>query len=253
MTRTLSAAAVLFFLLVAPFFYSPSDGAPLAPPDSRHWLGANLLGEDLLELTLTSARATLIDTTLALAIGATLALGSLTVAGSASTLVRQIVRGLLGGVTALPLLLVALVIARLTQDWTYGIALALAIVAWPRLFKLLDGDFAELRVQPYYNFARVLGVRPRDRILHYHLPVLLRGGARVLPLEAVELVAVHATLAFLGIGVVSDETSLGRMILAGREFIELAPWLFWGPIAVLTIMIIALRALAPRTGEQEHV
>jgi len=217
---------------------------PLAPPSLTLLGGADLLGRDLFILALGALRRTLTDVLIAFGIASVLAVGSATLASTHWASTRHLSRSAIGGITAIPPLLVALLAARLLAETGMEISLALALVSWPRLFKLIDAEVQSLRVEPYWLVTTALGLPWRARISRYLTPAVLRALGRIFPMELMELIALHATLAFLGAGALSPESSIGRLIASGRAFLSYAPWMFWTPVLILSLALTLLLAAA---------
>ncbi len=203
-------------------------------------------------LSLGALRHTLGDVLVAFGIATFLATVSVALGSIHWAPGRHLLRSAMGGVTAIPPLLIALLAARFLLGTGMETSLALALVSWPRLFKLLDAEIQALRVEPYWLVTTALGLGWGVRMLHYLTPAVLRALGRFFPMELMELVALHATLAFLGAGALSPEASIGRLVAGGRSFLSYAPWLFWTPVLLLAL-VLALLWLAASRPVQERI
>lgn len=214
----------------------------LIPPSWRLPLGSDLLGRDYLHVTLIALGRTLSDVLLAYLLGVFATLISLVVTGLPWARPRHAMRVFVVVGTAVPPLFLALLFSRLfAENGISGFVPGLALIAWFRLFKLLDSDVQQLRVQPYYTMTKALGLSPSRVFTHYVLPPVGRAALRYLPLEMMELTALHATLSFFGMESAEGAESIGRLIATGRGFLDTAPWMFWGPVLLLAGVLFALR------------
>lgn len=159
--------------------------------------------------------------------------------------VAAISRAFGAGAGAMPALLATMLIVSLGAAWPGRLELivALAFVATMRFMRLAEGEIAELARQTYWRMLPGLGVSWSARVTRHYLPVLGGVLARYLPLEAMELFALHATCAFFGLGIDVSDQSIGRLIAVGRSYLDGAPWLFWGPAALLSAALAGLWGL----------
>lgn len=177
-----------------------------------------------------------------------------TAAITTSKIVSDAVRSIIYAATAIPPIILALLLSRLDSFLINGLVLALAIIELLRLFKLLDADIQSLITRPYYKILPFLGVLRRIRFEKYIFPHILHASLNIMVLEFMEMTALHATLSFFGLNPLGMDKSLGGLIAMGRGFINSAPWLFFGPIFLLFLFLLTLnlmgmgiKRLAPST------
>lgn len=246
----LLAAASGFF--VAGVVFAPQAPCPvLAPPGQCLPFGANLLGQPMLVVAAQAALHTGIDSLLAFFFAA--ALASLAVSATflyRSPVVASLLQGLHAAVTSVPPLVVAIVMIRLLPPWRWTMVAVLCFLVWPRLFKLLVGPVFGQEGERYRWAAVVVGAGFWRRFCKYLGPILARTLKLVAPLELVELVVLHATLTFLGVGASDPRFSLGQAVAEGRAFLTSAPWIFWVPAMTLALLIVGLTS-ALRQGDQD--
>ena len=170
---------------------------PPTYPDADHPFGTDQLGRDQWSRVLGGARLTL---TIVLAatlvrLGLGFVLGLLT--GWFGGPLAQAVRILAAGVTAIPQLLLAIMLVLFTRPLgTAGFILSLALVGWPEIVEFVRSEVGRVRGQPFMEAARAVGARDR-RLVSGHLATAL--APQLITVAALEAGAVLLLLAELGL------------------------------------------------------
>lgn len=120
----------------------------------------------------------------------------------------------------------------------WSLAIALSLVSWMNMARLVRGQFLALREQEFVDAARVAGASD-FRIMFKHI---LPNAVGVIIVNATLLMAsailLETALSYLGFGISSPEVSLGQLINEYQTAFATRPWLFWWP--GLFIVAIAL-------------
>jgi peptide/nickel transport system permease protein len=120
----------------------------------------------------------------------------------------------------------------------WALAIALAIVSWTGMARLVRGEFLSLREREFVDAARVAGAS-NGRIMFKHI---LPNAIGVIIVNATLLMAaailLETALSYLGFGIQLPEVSLGQLISQYQTAFATRPWLFWWP--GLFIVTIAL-------------
>ncbi len=118
------------------------------------------------------------------------------------------------------------------------LAIALSLVTWTTMARLVRSQFLALRELEFVDAARVAGAS-NARIMFKHI---LPNAVGVMIVNATLLMAsailLETALSFLGFGIVAPEVSLGQIINEYQSAFQTRPWLFWWP--GLFIVVIAL-------------
>ena len=116
------------------------------------------------------------------------------------------------------------------------LGVVIGIFAWTTMARLVRGEFLTLREREFVDAARVSGARDRRIIFRHILP----NAVGVIVVNATLLMAgailLESALSFLGFGVQSPDTSLGKIVSDNQAAFSTRPWLFWWP----GIFIIAI-------------
>jgi peptide/nickel transport system permease protein len=199
------------------------DAAPLLRPGT-HLLGTDILGRDVLHLTLKGARVALLigGVTSLIAIPLALLLG--VSAGYFGRRVDDVVFFVMSTLSSMPglLLLIALIMAMGRS--TLSVCIALAVTSWVSFCRLSRGETLKLREMEYVHAARALGVSDARIIVRHVLPNLAHLIVITFVLMFSGLVLSEAILSWLGIGI---DGSWGQMIDQARDELSRDPIVWW--------------------------
>lgn len=117
-------------------------------------------------------------------------------------------------------------------------ALALGLILWTTLARLVRGEFLSLREREFVDAARVAGASNMRIIFKHILPNAIGTLIVAVTLLMSSAILLETALSYLGFGIVPPEISLGQLINEYQQAFSTRPWLFWWP--GLFIVIIAL-------------
>jgi peptide/nickel transport system permease protein len=224
----------------APFASSEFYGkAPLAHP-GRHPLGTDILGRDILYLTLKGARVALLIGGLTSLIAIPLALMFGVSAGYFGGRVDDAVFFVMSTLASIPglLLLIALIMAMGRS--TLAVCVALGVTSWVGFCRVSRGETLKLRELEYVQAARALGVSQLGILFRHILPNLMHLVVITFVLMFSGLVLSEAVLSWLGIGV---DGSWGQMIDQARDELSREPIIWWNISAAGSALFILLLAV----------
>jgi len=224
----------------APFASSEFYGkAPLAHP-GRHPLGTDILGRDILYLTLKGARVALLIGGLTSLIAIPLALMFGVSAGYFGGRVDDAVFFFMSTLASIPglLLLIALIMAMGRS--TFAVCVALGVTSWVGFCRVSRGETLKLRELEYVQAARALGVSQLGILFRHILPNLMHLVVITFVLMFSGLVLSEAVLSWLGIGV---DGSWGQMIDQARDELSREPIIWWNISAAGAALFILLLAV----------
>lgn len=118
------------------------------------------------------------------------------------------------------------------------LAIALGLVSWTSLARLVRGDFLTLREREFIDAARVAGASHTRIIFKHMLPNAIGVIIVNTTLLMSSAVLLETALAYLGFGITPPNISLGQMISEYQGAFNTRPWLFWYP--GVFIILIAL-------------
>ncbi len=207
---------------------SQTFGEPTPRPlKSRHLLGTDGVGKDVLYLTLKGCRTAMIIGGLTLAISTPLALFFGMMAGYFGKRVDDGVQYVYSVLDSIPGILLLISLLLILGRGLPQLCLALGVTSWVGLCRLSRGETLKHREREYVRAARALGVS-HGRILFRHiLPNLLPIIIISVTLGFSGLVLQEAILSYLQLGVDSSTGSWGNMIDAARLELAREPVIWW--------------------------
>ena len=227
----------------APFAAVEFYGGDALRRPGTHPFGTDILGRDVLYLSLKGARVALLIGALTSLIAIPLALIFGVGAGYFGGRFDDFVFFFISTLASMPgiLLLIALIMAM--GRGTLSVCIALGVTSWVGFCRLTRAETLKLRELDYVYAARALGV-PEVRIIIRHiLPNLAHLIVITFVLMFSGLVLSEAVLAWLGIGV---DGSWGQMIDGARDELSRDPIIWWNLAASgasLFILILAVNSV----------
>ena len=256
----LAAVVAIFAPLIAP--YDPvvqntklNNMDPLFTgtqyTNSRYLLGSDELGRDILSRLIYSARVSMVvgfvPTALIFVIGASLGMA----AGFYGGWVDNLLMRFTDIVYAFPDILFLIIIMAALRNTAIGDVLgglmlmfiALAIVSWVGLARLIRGQVLSLKEKEFVEAARAIGV-PTPRIMFRHLfPNALAPVIVSLAFAIPGAMLAEATLSFLGIGIKPPTPTWGVMINEGFIVFSQSPWPVLLPAVCISLVMLAFTFL----------
>jgi ABC-type dipeptide/oligopeptide/nickel transport system permease subunit len=236
--------AALFAPLMAPFPPDQLSGdALLLPPSSVHPFGTDALGRDLFSRIVFGARLALRLSLLAVAISA--APGTLLgmIAGFYRGWLDQVLSRVVDAWLALPGLLLALLVIARTGPSLEGAILALGIAGIPGFYRLARSSTISLSQQPFLEASRALGAGGPHLIACHILPNLLSSLCVLVTLRLGTYLLAGGGLSFIGLGAQPPHPEWGAMLAEGRDYVDLAWWMFVFPLLSMTLTVMGFNLL----------
>lgn len=139
----------------------------------------------------------------------------------------------------IPNFALAIVLVAIMQPSVTSIVLAIALVSWPPVARLVRAEFMSLRHREYVEAARLVGQSNRTIILRQILPNAMSPIIVMASLMVATAILLESSLSFLGLGD-PNVMSWGYMIGAARTVIRQAWWLSFFPGLAILLTVLAL-------------
>lgn len=246
------AVIIIIFVLSAIFadYIAPLDplqtnaASSLAAPDTTHFLGADKMGRDLFSRIVYGARVSLIvavaSTLLGGIIGVLLGLMSGYLLGWFDLITQRIIDIM----QALPLLVMALVMAASLGPAIENTIIAISIPLVPHAARVVRSSTLSLREMPFVEAARAAGMSEMRIALRHILPNTLAPLIVLFTAQLGAAILVEASLSFLGLGVPEPYPSWGRMLSeSAAEYVNTAPWLVIFPGIAISLAVFGTNLL----------
>jgi oligopeptide transport system permease protein len=217
----------------------------------RYLLGSDQLGRDILSRLIWSSRISmvvgLVPTLLVFTMGASLGMFAAYFGGWIDNLLMRFT----DIIYAFPdLLFVIIIMATLRNTWLGDmmgglvlIFVALAVVSWVGLARLVRGQVLSLKEKEFIEAARATGV-PTGRIMLRHLfPNALAPVIVSLAFAIPGAMLSESVLSFIGIGIRPPTATWGVMINEGFVVFSQSPWPVLLPAVCISIVMLAFTFL----------
>ena len=224
-----------------------------AAPSLDAWFGTDQLGRDILEVTMQGTRVALsvgfLAASVAVLLGALFGILSGWYGGPLDALLLW----LSGSVAAIPGILLVLAMSWMLGGGYLGVFLAVGLVSWVGIYRLVRVEVQRLRAEPYVVAAWMLGARTPHVVLRHLLPNLSPLLLTQFLLHFLYAIKAEAILSFLGIGM-QGHLSWGTMIADAWAFDDLGHQRWWRLAAATCAMaglILAMQRVAMGMTERQ--
>lgn len=207
-------------------------GEPLAHP-GRHVLGTDILGRDVLHLTLKGVRVALLIGGFTSLIVVPIALAFGLAAGYFGGRTDDAVFFVMSTLASMPALLLLIALVMVLGRGTWQVCAALGVTSWVGLSRVVRGETLKLRELDYVAAARTLGASEARIIVRHVLPNVMHLVVITFVLLFSGLVLSEAILSWLGLGI---DGSWGQMIDQARDELARDPIVWWNLSAASTAL-----------------
>jgi peptide/nickel transport system permease protein len=190
----------------------------LKPPMTDGYiLGSDGNGRDILTRLAYGGRTSLMFAGLAAI--STLLVGSAvgSAAGFFGGWVDNVLMRLVDILLSIPTLVLLIMIASFYRPNVFVLAIAVALVSWAGVARLVRSEVLSLRTRDFVDAARVLGARNSEIIRRHIMPNVIPIIVVWLSLSVPGLILTEATLSYLGIGVQVPTPSWGNMLQEAKS------------------------------------
>jgi peptide/nickel transport system permease protein len=126
-----------------------------------------------------------------------------------------------------------------------NVIVALALVGWPEVFRLVRGETLSVRERDFVQAAVSLGSRDARVIFKHVLPSVVAPVIVAATFGVAQAILTEAGLSFLGLGLRPPNASLGNMLLDAQSITVLRshPWLWIPPGALIVSVVLSVNYL----------
>lgn len=232
--------AAVFASHIAPYpFDAQETTALLQPPGPAHLMGTDRLGRDLFSRLLFGAR-------LSLSVGFLTALSALAIgtvygaiSGYAGGRLDNWMMRLVDVIYSLPDLLLIILLTVMIGRGVTGIFLALSLVSWVTVARLIRGEVLRLREMAYVDAARAVGADHSRILFHHILPNTIGPLIVTLTFRVPAAILAESTLSFVGIGIAPPAASWGSLANEGWTAVKFYPHLILFPALAIFLTMLA--------------
>ncbi|MBE5085067.1 ABC transporter permease [Lysinibacillus sphaericus] len=238
---------VILMAIFAPMLsqYKASDqlGVYNAPPSAQFWFGTDDLGRDIFVRIWEGARISLFIGIAAAVIDLIIGVIWGSISGLSGGRVDNIMMRIADVLTAVPYLLVVIVLLVVMQPGLFPMIIALSITGWINMARIVRGEVLSIKNQEYVLAARTLGASTGHLIIKHLVPNALGAILVTMTLTIPSAIFTESFLSYLGLGVPAPTASWGTMASDGNKAIANAPWRLIFPAVFISLTIFAFNAV----------
>ena len=256
-------AATLVMAATASLFY-PEDpfrlvGRPLSGPfENGFLLGSDSLGRDVASGIVHGAKTSLLIGLIATLVSIFIGIFFGAFAGYYGGRIDDILMRVTEIFQTIPSFIFAILLVAIMKPSISSIVIAIAVVSWPGVARLVRGEFLSLKNREFVQACHTLGMGDLRIMLREILPNCLSPIIVIGSLMVATAILIESGLAFLGLGD-PNIMSWGFQIGAGRTMLRSAWWVCTFPGIAILITVLAINlvgeglndALNPRLKERQ--
>ncbi|QYK40910.1 MAG: ABC transporter permease [Paracoccaceae bacterium] len=231
--------AAIFADLLAPYGMAEIVGSVWEPSSSRHWLGTDGIGRDLLSRMIYGGQTTIFVATaatlLSFSVGSILGFTAAVAGGWLDQALSRFVDLMM----AIPSLIFALVVLSVMPVTLPVLILVMGLLDATRVFRLSRAVAVDITVMDYVEAARLRGEGRGWIIFREILPNALSPLVAEMGLRFIFMVLFISTLSFLGLGIQPPLADWGGIVKENREGI-----VYGIPAALIPAIAIATLAIS---------
>ncbi|HKY41108.1 MAG TPA: ABC transporter permease [Polyangiaceae bacterium] len=217
------------------------------PPSGRYWFGTDTVGRDMLARVLVGGRASLMVGLASTAVSVLVGVSYGAVAGFYGGKVDEAMMRLVDFLYGLPYMFLVILIMLMFSETARGemlpVFLALGLVQWLTMARIVRGQVITLRHQEFVLAAELLGISDARILVRHVLPnvvgVIVVYGTLMVP----SVIILESFLSFLGLGVA---LSWGQLVSDGVAVVNPIRsywWLLLWPSLFLGLTLLSLNFL----------
>jgi peptide/nickel transport system permease protein len=225
--------------VVARYPFDKQDlGQAFVAPSGAHWMGTDDFGRDIWSRVIYGSRISLLVGMIAVGIGAGVGVPVGALAGYYGGWVDHALVTVIDIVWSFPTILLAIALAAVLKPGLSSAMIALGVVTWPSYARVVRAQVMSLKQREFVQAASALG-SSSPRILFRHiLPNSLSPVIVMATLGMADAILVESTLSYFGLGAQPPTPSWGHMLAAGRNFMEMAPWMSLFPGVAIVVVVL---------------
>ena len=237
------ALMAIFVPWLSPYSYREQLGVYNAPPSASHWFGTDDLGRDIFVRAWMGARISLFIGITAAVIDLIIGVAWGSIAGLVGGRVDDIMMRIADVLTAVPYLLVVIILLVVLQPGLLPMIIALSITGWVNMARIVRGEVLSIKSREYVLAARTLGANTTHIIMKHLVPNALGAILVTMTLTIPSAIFTESFLSYLGLGVPQPMASWGTMASDGNNALDTAPWRLIFPAILISVTIFAFNAV----------
>lgn len=237
---------IVLLAVTAPLLF-PGDpfasvGEPFEEPFTEHLFGTDQLGRDVAADVVYGAQTSLLvalfATLISILLGTTIGCFAGYYPGWPDNVLMRITEFF----QTIPSFVFAIVLVAILQPSMESVVIAIAVVTWPPVARLVRGEMMAMRRREFVEACVTVGMKDMRIIFQEILPNILSPIIVTGSLMVATAILIESALAFLGLGD-PNIMSWGFMIGAGRSFLRTAWWLCAIPGLAILLTVLSINLI----------
>ena len=225
----------------------------LAEPSSQHWLGTDSLGRDMVSRMLYGARVSMTVAMITAIISAVIGLIVGAMAGWMGGWVDSMTMRFVDVLDSIPSIIL-LILVKIVFEATniisnpelkavVGMLLALSLVGWVSLARVVRAQVLQVKQMAYVESARALGASSFRTVSRHILPNIMGPVIVLLTFQVPSNILAESFLSFLGLGLQPPFSSWGVLANDGWRSLRSYPHLMISPGVAVFMTMLAFNLL----------
>ena len=187
---------------------------------SRHWLGTDGQGRDVLARLIHGTIISLSVGLVAVSIYVTIGIVLGTIAGYFGGWTDAILSRVTEIVICFPAFFLIITVISFFPRSIYNIMIVIGLTGWPGVFRLMRGEILKVKALDYTTASQALGISPWRVMFRHLMPNAIQPVFVTATFGIASAILIENSLSFLGFGVAPPTASWGEIVNQGREFIS---------------------------------
>lgn len=215
----------VFADFIAPYSYEELNVANiLKAPGAKYIFGTDHIGRDVFSRVVYGSRIALKVAILAVTIQSVIGIGFGLLAGYKGGGLNKIINFITYLTLSLPGIVLAMAIIAVIGPSLNSVIIALSLVNWATLSRVVSIKTMAVKDMPYIEAARAFGESDLSIVLRYILPNISSVIIVLVSMSLPAAISITTGLSFLGMGSQPPSPDWGAMISEGINYIVIAPW-----------------------------
>lgn len=240
-------AFVAIMAIFAPMFsswsYEENTGLYNTAPSATHWFGTDDLARDLFVRVWQGARISLFIGLAAAIIDLIIGVLWGSISGLLGGRVDNIMMRIADVLTAIPYLLVVIILLVVMEKGLIPMIIALSITGWVNMARIVRAEVLSIKNREYVMAAQTLGANTWHLIKRHLIPNAMGAILVTMTLTIPGAIFTESFLSYIGLGVQQPMSSWGTMASEGNKAIQSAPWRLIFPALFISLTIFAFNAV----------
>jgi ABC-type dipeptide/oligopeptide/nickel transport system permease subunit len=223
--------------------YTTDVAHRLQSPSTQHLLGTDSIGRDILSRVIYGARTSLLvglgAVGLATLVGQALGL----IAGYFGGLVHHIIMRLIDALMAIPMILIAMILASVLGGGIRNVILALAVGMVSGHCRMMCAQVLSVKQNDYILAGRAVGMSNLRLMLSEIMPNAYSPLFIVITIGLGAAILAEASLSYLGIGIPITIPSWGGMVNDGQKYLFTNPIIAFAPGVAIMLTVFGFNMM----------